>query len=178
MMKKTLLTIAATTGLAVGGFSLAGVASAQSYGDDSSTQTPVVEDAEDAGAEAPEIVLTQTEGDEAPADAETNEEGRRRGHRRGGCGDLETAAEAIGIEEDALRESLESGQSIADVATANDVDPQTVVDAMVASATERLSQKVEDGRLTQEEADERLAEKSERISDRVSGTQEVEDEAA
>ena len=48
------------------------------------------------------------------------------------------AAEAIGITEDELRAALEDGQSIAQVAEANGVDVQTVIDAMVAAATERL----------------------------------------
>ena len=51
---------------------------------------------------------------------------------------LTVAAEAIGISEDELRAALEEGQSIAQVAEANDVDVQTVIDAMVAAATDRL----------------------------------------
>ena len=104
-------------------------------------------------------------------DAEANEEGERGRHRRGGCGNLDAAAEAIGVEADDLRSALDEGQSIADVAIANNVDPDTVVDAMVASADEHLAEKVDAGRLTQEEADERLAEKTERINDRVFDTE-------
>ena len=57
------------------------------------------------------------------------------GHR----GDsLAAAAEAIGISEDELRTALEDGQSIAQVAEAEGVDVQIVIDALVADATERL----------------------------------------
>ena len=65
------------------------------------------------------------------------------------------AAEAIGITEDELRAALEDGQSIAQVAEANDVDVQTVIDAMVAAATERLEAAID-------ELPERMAEVVER----------------
>ncbi len=83
------------------------------------------------------------------------------GHGHG----LETAADAIGIEPDALREQLQSGSSIADVAEANGVDPQTVVDALVAEMNERIAQGVEDGRLTEDEAAERQAEAADRAEE-------------
>ena len=57
---------------------------------------------------------------------------------------LAVAAEAIGITEDELRAALEEGQSIAQVAEANDVDVQTVIDAMVAAATERLEAAIDE----------------------------------
>lgn len=45
---------------------------------------------------------------------------------------LATAASVIGITEDELKAELEAGKSIADVAKANDVDVQKVIDALVA----------------------------------------------
>lgn len=51
---------------------------------------------------------------------------------------LQTVAEVIGVPVDELRAALADGQSIADVAEANGVDPQAVVDALVAEATARL----------------------------------------
>lgn len=53
---------------------------------------------------------------------------------------LATAAEALGIPEDELRTALEGGQSIAQVAETQGVDVQTVIDALVANATERLDE--------------------------------------
>lgn len=61
-----------------------------------------------------------------------------RPHRPHGPG-LAAAAKAIGVEESALREALQNGQSIADVAKANNVSVNTVVDAMVADARERIT---------------------------------------
>ncbi len=87
---------------------------------------------------------------------------------QGGC-HLDVVAEAIGIDEDALAEQLRDGSTIAEVAEANGVDVDAVVDAMVADATEHIQKDVEDGRLTQEQADEKLAELEEHISGVVSG---------
>ena len=74
---------------------------------------------------------------------------------------------AHGIEVDALREALVGGSTLADVAEANGVDPQVVVDALLADVEAHLAEEVAEGELTQEEADERLAEAAERIADRV-----------
>lgn len=100
--------------------------------------------------------------------AESGPRGGPGGHRGRGQG-LEVVAEAIGIDSDALREALQSGQTIAEVAEANGVDPQVVVDAMVANISEKLDEAVESGRLTQEEADERKADAPERAEARVNG---------
>jgi hypothetical protein len=77
------------------------------------------------------------------------------------------AATAIGISEDDLKTALQSGQSMADVATANGVDPQTVIDALVADAQAKLAEKVANGDITQERADEISAGLVERITDIV-----------
>ena len=70
---------------------------------------------------------------------------------------LEAAADAIGISVDELRTALRDGSSLAEVAAANDVDVQTVIDALVAEATAHLDEAVENGRLTEAEAAERAA---------------------
>jgi polyhydroxyalkanoate synthesis regulator phasin len=91
------------------------------------------------------------------------------GHgRHGGFGDGgQVVAEALGIDVDTLRTELRSGKTIAAIAGEQGVDVQLVIDALVAEATEHIDQAVTDGRLTQEEADARLAELTERITDRV-----------
>lgn len=89
-------------------------------------------------------------------------------HGRFGAG-LDAAAEAIGIESEELRAALRDGATIAEVAEANDVDVQDVVDALVADAEAMIDQAVEDGRLTEEEAAERKADLPERIEALVDG---------
>jgi len=72
--------------------------------------------------------------------------GGGRGHGRGiGGADLGVAAEALGMTEDELRTALEEdGTSIADVAADKGVDVQKVIDALVASATENLEERITD----------------------------------
>jgi hypothetical protein len=81
---------------------------------------------------------------------------------------LSTAATALGMTEDELRTALEAdGTTLADVAEEKGVDVGTLVDALVSAGQERIAAAVEDGRLTQEEADERLADLEERVTERV-----------
>jgi hypothetical protein len=146
-MNKRITTALLASGLMLGGIGTAQMAFAQDAEPEPSPGVEVQDETED-----------QVRPDREP------------GERRRGCGHgLETAAETIGIDVEDLRTALDEGQSIAEVAEANGVDPQEVIDAMVAESTERLDAKVDEGRLTAEEADERLAEKSERIEDRVFG---------
>jgi hypothetical protein len=86
-----------------------------------------------------------------------------------GTGPIEVAAETIGIEPSELLTEVRDGATIAEVAEANGVDPQAVVDAIGAQQRERLDQAVEDGVLTQEEADERAADLEQRAADLVNG---------
>ncbi|MCB0963798.1 MAG: hypothetical protein KDA98_10940, partial [Acidimicrobiales bacterium] len=160
MKHRRLIAAGTFAALTIGGLSAGSIASAQSYGgDDTADQT--------SGAQAFEtendLVQVQDEGEENPDTAERG----RRGHR-GGC-NLEEAAAAIGIDEAELREALDGGQSIAEVAEANGVAVDDVIDSMVAAQTERIEEKVAEGRLTQEEADEKLAELETRTTDRVNG---------
>lgn len=87
------------------------------------------------------------------------------GHRP----NLEVAAEAIGVTEDELRTALMEGQSMADVAAANGVDTQVVVDALVADATERIDEAVADGDLDADRAEEIKANLDERMTALVNG---------
>jgi hypothetical protein len=109
-----------------------------------------------------------SDGTDAPP--EGCEPGGGAGHRGFGRGPgLDAAADAIGIEASDLREALRSGQTIAEVAEANGVAVADVVAAMVTDAQEHLAEAVTDGRLTQEEADERAAELEDRITALVDG---------
>jgi transposase-like protein len=56
---------------------------------------------------------------------------------------LDTAAETIGIERADLVAAIRDGQTVAEVAQAHDVDPQAVVDALVAAANEHATERAE-----------------------------------
>jgi transposase-like protein len=88
----------------------------------------------------PNLSLAQDSGTETTEAAPDDAAAKPRGPGQ----QLSGAAEAIGITEDELRTALEGGQSIAQVAEANGVDVQTVIDAMVAEGTERLETAIDD----------------------------------
>ena len=95
---------------------------------------------------------------------------RGRGFGRGHFGaGLDAAAEAIGIESEELRSALRDGSTIAEVAAANDVEVQTVIDALVADAEAALDQAVEDGRLDEDQAADIKEDLPERIEAMVDG---------
>ena len=124
---------------------------------------------------APSLSIAQ-EGEDtttttAPADdTESESPDGECGPGRGGFflgANLDVAAEALGITEDELNDALRDGQTIAEVAAAQGVDVQTVIDALVAAATTRIDEAVADGDLTEEEATERKADLVQRVTDLV-----------
>ncbi|MCP5097212.1 MAG: hypothetical protein GY943_16820, partial [Chloroflexi bacterium] len=80
---------------------------------------------------------------------------------------LDIAAETIGIDVDALWEAMENGQSIADLAAENNVDVQTVIDAMVAAETAFIDELLAAGEIDDEEATEWRSESVEFATDLV-----------
>jgi len=82
--------------------------------------------------------------------------------------DLAAAAAFLGLTESELRTALhEDGQTLAEVAEAEGKSVDGLVAALVTAARERLDEAVEDGRLTEAQRTERLAELEERIRDAV-----------
>ena len=88
------------------------------------------------------------------------------GHRHPGF-DGEVLAGLLGIDVETLRSDLRDGKTVAEIAGEQGVDVQTVIDSLVAEAKSHLDLSVENGRLTQEEADAKLAEVTQRITDFV-----------
>lgn len=89
---------------------------------------------------------------------------RERGMRGRG---LEAAAAAIGVTTEELRAALRDGRTIAEVAGDEGVEVRTVIDAMVVEAGTHLAEHVAAGDLTQAQADARLEEITDRITDLV-----------
>ena len=117
--------------------------------------------------------LTQEQADEVATTLSDAGLGRG-GHHGGDRIGLETAAEALGLTEAELRTALEpDGTSLADVAQDQGVDVDTLVDALVQAQQDRIAQAVEDGRLTQAEADERLADLEARVTERVTSDEPI-----
>lgn len=119
------------------------------------------------------LAAAQTDQDETPAPTEEDQTDRserrqRRIARRAAVGSI--VAETIGITIEDLRAEFQDGNSVADVAEANGVDPETVAEALIGALEERLDTAVENGRLTEEQAAERLERRSERIAERLERT--------
>lgn len=177
MKNKKYLAVAMLAGLTFGGLSVAGVASAQGYGSNDAAETTETTDSIESTDGT--VLQIQDEAQDSTDDTETDDgatDDDRRG-RRGGC-NLDEAAAAIGIDEADLQAALDNGDTIADVAAANGVDVDDVIDAMVEAKADRIADKVDDGRITQDEADEKLADLEDRITDRVNGVDDDEEDNA
>jgi hypothetical protein len=93
------------------------------------------------------------------------------GHHGGrGFHHLDAAAEYLGLTEAALRTRLEDGQTLAQVAQAEGKTVDGLVAALVADEKAELDEAVADGRITQAQADEHLAQAEERFRELVNGT--------
>ena len=83
---------------------------------------------------------------------------------------VDATAEATGLTVDEVIAALQEGQTFAQIAEDQGVEPQAIVDAFLADRQAALEQAVADGRLTQEQADEMLAEMTEHVSERLDET--------
>lgn len=94
-----------------------------------------------------------------------------RGHRgpRGGGVISEVITETLGLDAAELREQLQSGATLADIAASQNVEVQTLIDALVAEAQVRLDAAVADGKLTADEAADKAATIEERVTAGVNG---------
>ena len=117
------------------------------------------------------LALAQT-GDDDPAESPATEEPEQRGPRfvRGGHlgkGLIGAAAEVLGLEPSDIVDQLRGGSTLAEIAAANGSTTDAIVAAAVANLSERLDEAVADERLTREEADEKLADAEERLTERA-----------
>lgn len=71
---------------------------------------------------------------------------------------FESIVKTLGIDIDTLFAELDSGKSIADVATANNVDPQTIIDQLIAEENAFIDELVASGEIDAAEAEEWKAE--------------------
>jgi ribosomal protein L19E len=105
--------------------------------------------------------------------------GHGRGHGPGGKRGADgvklapaAVAEALGIEVGELRAEQRAGKTLAQIAEDKAISRETLSERLVSAAESRLAEKVGEGELTQEQADERRAGLAERIGvliDRTGG---------
>ncbi len=78
-------------------------------------------------------------------------------HGGGGSGLIAATASVTGLTEEAIRTALQSGQTLTQIAEANGETAAAVIAAARTALETRLAQSVTDGKLTQAEADAKLA---------------------
>ncbi|MGY1728628.1 hypothetical protein ACI79J_16800 [Geodermatophilus sp. SYSU D01062] len=172
MRKKIVL--ATTAGvLAVGGLALAAPAMADDDTTPETSATSAVDRIRDAlTGLVDDGSITAEQADEVATtlgEAGLGDHGHGGGPGRGL--DLSVAAGTLGLSEDDLRTALEAdGASLASVAEEQGVAVDDLVAALVQAGQDRLDDAVADGRLTQEEADERAAGLESRVTDLVERT--------
>jgi polyhydroxyalkanoate synthesis regulator phasin len=132
---------------------------------------PLVKDKTINQSQADAVVKAITDagpgpGGQGPGGDRMRGQGMGGGHDRPG---LDAAATALGMTVDELRTQLESGSSIAEIATTKSIDVNTIIDALVAEAKTHLDQAVADGKVTQDEATKRLDDMRTRITAMVNG---------
>lgn len=159
-------------GLAAG-LVLVPVAAGAQDGDTTDDTTTTVVEAPDWARDMLDELVTEGVISQAQADAveEAFVEAAPHRHHRGGPFGRHLAgaevAELLGLTGEELREQLVPGTTLAEVAEANGVSTDELVDALVTFGEERLAQAVENGRLTQEEADAKAADLESEITERV-----------
>ena len=95
--------------------------------------------------------------------------GPRMGLRLGGSM-LQTLAGALNMEADALVDALRNGKTVAELAKAQNVTIEQVVDKIIAARKPLLQQAVDAGRITQEQMDAALSRMREMVENLQNGT--------
>jgi hypothetical protein len=86
---------------------------------------------------------------------------------RGGYSLAEATAEVTGLSEGEVIAALGDGQTVAEIAEAEEVDPQAIVEVVLAEHEDRLQEAVDAGRLTEERMAEVLEEMREQLADQL-----------
>jgi len=153
--------------LVVAAMAASGIALAQTGGDDAAPEAPdrpsfimerlapLVEDGTLTESQAEAVAEVLADGFES-----------RRPHRGPG---LEGIGEFLGLTGDEIREALQGGSTLAEIAGANGSSGDELTAFLVADAEERLDEAVAEGRIDETEKDEKLAEIAERIAAMVEG---------
>lgn len=109
--------------------------------------------------------------EEETTEEETDREGRRdrRQNRRSGRSEArsEAVSEALGLSSEEIRQGFAEGKSLADMAEEQGVEVSVLRDALLANMTERIDTAVEEGRIDEDEAAEKLAELEARVDERL-----------
>jgi hypothetical protein len=87
--------------------------------------------------------------------------------RAGNFSLVDATAEATGLTVDKVIAALGEGQTLANIAEAQGVDPQAIVDTFLAEREAALQEAVDAGRLTQEQVDQMLEQMAEHLTEQL-----------
>lgn len=114
------------------------------------------------------VAMAQSTDDATPTPSSETQplRGERGAHHGGhhGLVGLMSIVRASGLDASVFREGFEAGQTPAEILEANGVDPAEVTSTILSALEEKLATAVENGRLTQERADELLAKAREKLA--------------
>ncbi len=116
--------------------------------------------------------ITEEQAAERRARIEAGETGffpgrpHQRPHHRGFGAKMEVA-EFIGVTPEELREAVQGGQSVAQVAEANGVTAEALAEYLLGEVQTHVAQALEDGKIDQAKADEILANAPARIEEMI-----------
>ncbi len=79
----------------------------------------------------------------------------------------EIIANILGMSQEEIQTEKENGKSITEIAQEKDIAEQALIDGMLEAKTHNFQEAVENGYLTQEQADERLERMKEKIERKV-----------
>ncbi|MBI5157868.1 MAG: hypothetical protein HZA58_07655 [Acidimicrobiia bacterium] len=156
------------TVMVVSALAMSGVALAQTTEDDTAVEdtrgyemiqdklAPLVEDGTINQTQADAVAAALARGVRGP--------GGGRGFRA-----IQGVAEFLELTREEMREALAEYDTLADLAAAHGSSGAELIAYLVDQAEERIADAVADGRMTQEEADEKLADLEEHITELVNG---------
>lgn len=119
------------------------------------------------------VVAAAQDADPTTATPSADESATELREGRFRLGGFRSLTEVLGLTEEELETELRAGNTLADIATAQGVTVEAVVDALVADAEARISEAVADGALTQAEADMKLADLDAQITEMVNSVFQV-----
>jgi len=82
---------------------------------------------------------------------------------------LDKLASLLGVTTDELTSSLKKGNTLTEIASAQKVNVQTLIQKLATDRTSNLQQELKDGKITQTQYDERVADLTQRITELVNG---------
>ncbi len=111
------------------------------------------------------VGLVNAQETDGSSTAETSRDERRHDGRHEGRSEVVT--ELLGLTQEELKAAFQEGKTLAEVAAEQGVSESDLVDALVAAATDRINEAVTEGKLTEDEAADKIAGLEDTVSERV-----------